>query len=134
MGKLITYVLILSAIVLLFNLGGIIPEGSTISKLLTILLHPSDMKISTFFSEILTLKNLIIGATTAVIIGAAVVGGNAEVALKVGIVYFLVELGWAFVGIIQIIEGYLGVFAVVVISPLLFVYVLTCVNWMFGRD
>jgi len=134
MGKLVTYILILSAIVLLFNVGGIIPEGSTISKLLNILLNPEGMKASTFFNEILNIKDIVAGATVAIIIGAAIASGNAEVAVKVGIVYFLIELGWAFAGIIQIMEEHVGIFALLVLSPLLFVYILTCINWWFGRD
>lgn len=131
MGRLVKYILILSVVLLLFHFAGLI-EDTPISVLLQLLTNPSNLRNSSLFA-------VIFAATQGVIAGVAITIGvvspsRVDFVIKVGIVSFLISIGWDLVAIANKLALMNSALAVLIVSPLMVVYLLTAIEWWFGRD
>ncbi len=129
MGKMINYMVLLSFILILFHGAGLLEEGG-VSTLLRFLLHPSLFSV-TSFSGIITAAFLSIGIGVTV---AFFIARQPELAIKVGMATFLLEVGWDLIIIFNILKELNTFFATAIISPLILTYAFTVFEWWVGRD
>ncbi len=130
MGKIIKYVLLLSVVLLLFHFGGLI-EDTPISILINLLLNPQSLATSNLF--VLITVALAVVSTVGIIIGSLATT-RTELVVKVGVVEFLIVIGWDLIAIFNKLALMNVAVATLIVSPLLIVYLLTAVEWWFGRD
>ena len=130
MGKMVKYVLLLSVVLLLFHFGGLI-EDTPISVLINLLLNPQSLATSNLY--VLIAAALAVVSTVGIIIGS-LASTRTELVIKVGVVQFLIVIGWDLIAIFNKLALMNITFATLIISPLLIVYLLTAVEWWFGRD
>ena len=130
MGRMIKYVLLLSVVLLLFHFGGLI-EDTPISVLINLLLNPQSLVTSNLYVIIATA--LAVVAAAGIIIGSLATT-RTELVIKVGVVEFLIVIGWDLIAIFNKLALMNVVVATLIVSPLLIVYLLTAVEWWLGRD
>ncbi len=142
MGKLTTYLVIMSGLMLLFYFGGLLPtecgedglcEVNTPSgKLLTLLLRPENMRTSTVGDYVIG----IIAGLAAV--GSLVLGGflyeRLEYAAIASFLVFLIVILWDFIAVFNVIREAAPVLAILFFTPFLLVFTLTILEFMRGRD
>ncbi len=130
MGKLTTYMIVISGLLLLFHLGGLIDKTPN-AELLTAILNPENIKEGN-----LGLKAIIaieaIGLVGAVILGLR--GGNVELAASSLFAVFLLNFGWDLVRVFSVLRDANEVMALLILSPIMILYVITIVEWWRGRD
>ncbi len=142
MGKLTTYVIIMSGLMLLFYFGGLLPtecgedglcEVNTPSgKLLTLLLRPQNMRTS-------TVGDWIIGILTgAAIVGSLVMSGwlyeRIQYAAIAAFMGFLIVVLWDFIAVFNVVRETAPVLAILLFTPFLLVFMLTVIEFMRGTD
>lgn len=130
MGKATTYLLVMSGLMLLFYFGGLIEQsGSVTSTLLTLVVNPENLQYSFFVTS------TILGALS---LGAAIVVGvltkDVQLAAMFTITSYLLNLGWDFLQVFGVIAGENRVIAVLIFAPLMFIYVITMVEFWRGTD
>ena len=130
MGKMIKYVLLLSLVLLLFHFGGLI-EDTPVSVLIKLLLNPKSIVKENFYVVIAAALAFV--ATAGIIIGSLATT-RTELVVKVGVVEFLIVIGWDLLVIFNKLALMNIALATLIISPLLIVYLLTAVEWWMGRD
>lgn len=131
MGKLTTYVVIMTGLLLLFYFTGLLPEGNPAADFLTLLTNPENMQFSEFALQIGTVINAI-ALTGAIIVGIIV--GEVELVAVGGFAIFLVNLLWGFTAVYTKIASYDAVLATLLFSPIMFLFVMTIIEWWRGRD
>lgn len=142
MGKLTTYLVIMSGLMLLFYFGGLLPtecgedglcEVNTPSgKLLTILLRPQNMRTS-------TLGDWVIGILAGLaVVGSLVLSGivyeRLEYAAIAAFLGFLVVVVWDFIAVFNVVRETNPVIAILLFAPFLLVFIPTVLEFMRGRD
>ena len=142
MGKLTTYLVIMSGLMLLFYFGGLLPtecgedglcEVNTPSgKLLTILLRPENMRAS-------TLGDWVIGILAGLaVVGSLVLSGlvyeRLEYAAIAAFLGFLFVVVWDFIAVFNVVREAAPVLAILLFAPFLLVFILTVLEFMRGRD
>jgi len=137
MGKMTTYILIMSGIMVLMYYGGLIDGGDT---LLTLLLNPQNISFSSFFTDkIVAVIEGLAGATIAV---ALVASGKPELGAMSILAIYLGDLGFNFIKVfnklasIGAVEGatfgnYLPI-AVLLFAPITLLFVITLAEWWRG--
>ncbi len=128
MGKFATYVLIMTGLVLLFYFAGLIPEEAN-SALLKLLLDPSSFRTSSIGLKAIISLNAIIAS--AIIIGVAVTG-NIELGVMTGFALFLFNTLWDFVQVYSIISSTNPIIAILLLSPILFMFSIATLEWWRG--
>ncbi len=140
MGKLTTYMIMMSGLMLLFYFTGLIQtvtddgtcEGDTPNaKLLNILLQPDCMREGTLGRNTILAMS---GVGAVLIIAAGLFIGNVELAVMSTVAIYLFTLGWDFLAVFQRVFEVNPVFALLLFAPLLFFYVITMLEWWRGRD
>ena len=128
MGKFGTYVVIMSGLMLLFYFTGITEQTGT-TTLLNLLLNPEG-----FQETPISIKA--IAALTGILASAIVVGfaiaGNVELGVMVAFTTFLFNSLWDFLNVFNKVASVNPVIAVLIFSPLLFLFVVTTVEWWRG--
>ncbi len=140
MGKMTTYMIMMSGLMLLFYFGGLLTvcfddglcEGTTVnSVLLNLLLKPERMKSLTLgIKVILTLQ----GALASLIIAVGIFIKDVRLAVMGSLAIYFFNLGWDFLAVFTVVREVAPVLAVLLFAPVLLVYVLTIVDWWMGRD
>ena len=130
MGKLTTYMVTISGLILLFHLGGLI-EDTPNSVLLTVLLSPQNI-LSSSLGTLAVVAIEFIGLVGAVILGIR--GGNVELAASSGFAVFLLNFGWDITIIFGVLRNANEVMALLILSPIMILYVITILEWWRGRD
>ena len=131
MGKMTTYILIMSGIMVLMYYGGLIDGGDT---LLTLLLNPQNISFSSFFTDkIVAVIEGLAGATIAV---ALVASGKPELGAMSILAIYLGDLGFNFVKVFVKLSSMGGgnyiPLAVMLFAPLLVLFGLTIAEWWRG--
>jgi len=131
MGKMTTYLLVMSGIMVLMYYGGLIDGGDT---LLTLLLNPAGITYSNFFQT--NIISVIEGlAALGVTIGLAL-SGKPELGVMGGLAIFIADLGFNFVKVFVKLASMGGgnylPLAVILFAPLLVLFGLTIAEWWRG--
>ena len=130
MGKLTTYILVMSGLMILFYFAGLLEDTGS-STLLSMLLDPAGYKTSSLNTQILL---VLTGIATAGIIIIGIVTHNVEWALMGTLAIWILNLLWDFVSIFNKVYSVNPVLAVLLFSPILFLFGITVVEWWRGRD
>ena len=128
MGKFGTYVVVMSGLMLLFYFTGITEQTGT-TTLLNLLLNPEG-----FQETPITIKA--IAVLTGILASAIVVGfaiaGNVELGVMVAFTTFLFNSLWDFLAVFNKVAAVNPVIAVLIFSPLLFLFIVTTIEWWRG--
>ncbi len=128
MGKFGTYLMIMGGLTLLFYFTGLLPETSE-SPLLNILLSPTDLQTSDLsLKAVITIEGILASA----IVVAFAVAGNIELGVMVGFSIFLFNRIFDFIGVFSTVNAVNPVLATLIFSPLIFVAVVTLIEWWRG--
>lgn len=128
MGKFANYVVLMSGLTLLFYFMGLI-ENTANSFLLDLLLNPSNLQNTTLAFKVEIALEAILA--TAIVVGFAI-GGNIELGVMVGFTTFLFNLLWDIMAVYAAISSFNPVFAVLIFSPLLLLWLVTVLEWWRG--
>lgn len=130
MGKITTYIAILSMVIIGFHFAGLI-ENTPISWFMNALLHPESLNVNSFYTELSGILALFAGA--GIVIGT-LVAGKIEQGATVAFTSLLFVIGWDIVAIFNILRQLNEMVAIFIISPFLVIYVLSVIEWWRGRD
>lgn len=138
-NKLVFFILMMSGLTLLFHFTGLtqncsdgLCEGETpSSRLLDLLLNPESLSLSSLYDEALVVLAGLAGAS--IIIGLGITGG-AETALRGTFMIFLGVTLWDFLYIVGKVMSINPIFATLIFSPLLIVFIVTLIDWMGKSD
>lgn len=128
MGKFGNYVIIMTGLTLLFHFTGLV-EGSPNNILLTLLLDPAS-----FQNTPLALKAIIVFEgilASAVVVGFAF-AGNLQLGIMTGFTIYLFNNLWDFIKVYSVIAEANPVIAILFLSPVLFLFVITTIEWWRG--
>jgi len=132
MGNLSKYVFFMTTLVVLFYLAGITGESSSIDDLLELVTNPGNLFELEFWSETLVALN---AAALAGAIAIGVLSRNVGYTIKAAFIIFLANLLTEFMAIFSAIEGLVNIYvAMIFFGPLLVVWVLSLLEWVFGGD
>ncbi len=131
-GKLTTYLVILSGMILMFYFTGILPSDTPNSAFLDLVLNPER-----FFSHSLTSRMIL--AVEAVGLGGAVIAGlifgrNILLAAKSPFIIFFFNLGVDIVAIFGQVASVNRVIAVLVFAPFIILFIISIIEWWGGQD
>ena len=132
MGKLTTYVLVMSGLMLLFYFSGLL-EGTVSSTLLTIILNPQSFG-STEGTLYLYITAALLGVTAVGSIIVGILTKNIELAVISPLAIWLLSLFFDFIRVFQEVFAENPVIAVLLFSPIMFLWFITIVDWWRGRD
>ena len=140
MGKLITYIIMMSGLMLLFHFTGLTQEcgddgmceATTPSgQLLNLIIKPEEISLSTLKNNV---ELAVAGVGAVLIIAAGVFIGNVELAVMGSLSIYLISLLLDFFVVFNKIRETNPVFAVLFFGPIIFVYILVVAEWWRGRD
>ena len=130
MGKLNKIILIMGVITLFFHFSGLITE-SPARVLLTLLLDYESIATTTFIAKIISMTTALTAAGVAI---GAIIAGKPELAVKVPMLLFVVEVIYGWVAIIQKMAEVNSTFAIIIGAPLLLYFLWAAMDWLFGHD
>lgn len=130
MGKLTTYVIMMSGLMLLFYFSGLIQDTGN-SALLNLILSPENMPTSDLR---LNLFLVLEGILAAAVITIGLVSGNIELALMGPYAIYLFNLFWDFLAVYQKVAESNQVLATILFAPILILYMITIVEFWRGND
>lgn len=130
MGKLTTYILMMSGLMLLFYFAGLI-QNTANSTLLNLLLNPEDLANSSFKTNLfLVLEGIAIGG--AIIIG--LFQSNPEPPAVATFAIFIFNVFWDFSSVIAKVASTNKVAAILIFSPIMILFMVTLIEWVQKRD
>jgi len=130
MGKLATYLVLMSGLTLLFYFFGLVQNTGT-STLLTLVLSPENLENTSFSTLIISALSLA-GILASVVLGFS--NQNVELAATGTLAIFLFNLGWDFLSVFNRVRAQNEPLALLIFAPLLLLYCVTIVEWWRGRD
>lgn len=128
MSKLANYLGIIGMVLIGFYLVGFMEDSGSI-KLLSLLTNPSQMFQLEFFLDIQTALSSL--ALAGIAIGLVLYGRSDQAGLLI-FTGTMLGIGSDVLLIYNKIAEFSGDFALLIISPLLLVYLLTCLEWWRG--
>jgi len=131
MGKITTYLIMISLLVIGFHYAGLITD-TPISFLLDALLNPQNLQTNSWYVQIAGILAGF-GGVAAVVIGSFA-PSRIEQAATLAFTSLLFVVGWDLLAIFNQIKLINPVLAVFVMSPFIFVYILSAIEWWGGRD
>lgn len=129
MGKLTTYLLIISGIMILMYYAGFL-NGS--DSLLTYLLNPSTMRDN---GLALTIVAAVTAITTVVYLVAWAITGDRKSAALAPVAIYLLDLGYEILKVFNTLQSMNASYTpllVIFFAPLLLIYTLTIIEWWNG--
>ena len=133
MGKMTTYIMLISGTLLIFYFMGLLPPEAATSGLLSLILNPSNIFNTAWYSTSLTFLAILGGLSITSIIGKNFLG-NPELVFLAPVTIFLLGLGLDILLVANKLYSTMQIFAVLLVGPLIILYVLTCIEWFRGRD
>lgn len=130
MGKLTTYIIVMSGLMLLFYFTGLL-DNTVNSTFLDLILNPESIRNSDLNLQILLALEGILA--TSLVVGFAV-AGNIELGLRSAFAIFLMNLLWDFLRVFGEIYIESPVIALLLFSPLLLLYAITLMEWTGKQD
>ena len=131
MGKLTTYILVMSGLLLLFYFTGLLPESTATSTILTMLLNPEGFSQSSLG---LSYNTLLAGIVAGGIVIGALMLANIELGIMAAFVISLTAFFWDFSAVFRSVYAENPVIAILLFSPIFFLMVITLIEWWRGRD
>ena len=128
MGKFGTYVMVMSGLMLLFYFTGITDQTGT-TTLLNLLLSPEGFQNTPISVKAVAIFTGILAS--AIVVGFAI-AGNVELGVMVAFTTFLFNSLWDFLSVYSKVASVNPVIAVLIFSPLLFLFVVTTIEWWRG--
>ena len=128
MGKFGTYVVVMSGLMLLFYFTGITEQTGT-TTLLNLLLNPEGFQDTPLAIKAIAVLTGILAS--AIVVGFAI-AGNVELGVMVAFTTFLFNSLWDFINVYAKVASVNPVFAILIFSPLLFLFVVTTIEWWRG--
>lgn len=130
MGRLNKIILIMGVVTLFFHFAGLVTD-SPARVLLNLLLNYESIATTTFIAKITTMTTALTAAGIAI---GALIAGKPELAIKVPMLLFVVEVIYGWVAIIQKLAEVDNTFAIIVGAPLLLYFIWAAMDWLFGSD
>jgi len=140
MDKLTTYFLIMTGLMLMFYFGGLLQDCSNdelcknttpSSMILNLILNPQNLQGSTLAVKIGLAMAIAAG-------GAAIISGfvtkNFELVATSALATYLLSLGFDFITVFIKVYSVSNELALLIFSPVIFLYLLTVYDWFRGRD
>jgi len=140
MGKLTTYIIMMSGLMLLFYLTGLIQECTNDglcetttpnSQLLNLVLKPQDISLTTLETNV---ELAIAGVGVVLVIAAGLFIGNVELAVMGSLSIYLISLFLDFLAVFNRIREANPVLALLFFAPIMFMYILIVAEWWRGGD
>ena len=128
MGKFGTYVIMMSGLMLLFYFTGLTNQTGT-TTLLNLLLNPEEFQNTPIAIKATTVLTGILAS--AIVVGFAV-AGNIELGVMVAFTTFLFNSLWDFIDVYSKVASVNPPLAILIFSPLFFLFVITIVEWWRG--
>lgn len=125
MSKLATYIGILSTVLLGLHIFGLV-GGTPTSTILSWITSPESFNSTAFFTTLIAVLTLF--GVSAIISGLFFQSRTDQAAL-ISLTTLLLLVGWDIIGVYNAIKIFNADFALVMISPLLLVYMLTVIEW-----
>lgn len=129
MGKLTTYLIIMIGVITLFHLFGLIENTGT-SLLVNLAFNPENIKTMPMYSIIVTALTAIIGVAVSLF----ATKDKSDFAITSLIVTGLLNLGWDFLAVFNVVKAESTIAAVLILSPLMIVWFFTVIEWWRGVD
>jgi hypothetical protein len=130
MGKITTYMAVLSVVIIGFHFGGLISE-TPISWLMDAILNPENLDSNAFFTTIQGILAIFAGG--GIIVGT-LISQKVEQGATVAFTSLLFLIGWDLIAIFNIVAQTSRMLATFLVSPLLLVYILSVIEWWRGKD
>ena len=130
MGRLVTYLGVMTGLMVLFYFAGIINQTAN-STLLNILLGTENFAQSSVALRIIL---IIEGGFLAAGVIIGLFARNIAFAASAFVGALLFNLGWDFLDVVTEVMAVNPVIGTLVLGPLLFIYVMTLYDWVRGRD
>ena len=131
MGKITTYLAIMSFVVLGFHYAGIV-QNTPVGWFLTAIKNLAGFSNNSFYTTLTAVLATFGGAT--IIIGAFA-GSKIEQGATIAFTTLLLTLAWELIAIWNVLQDSMGeMFSTLLISPIVVIYVLTVLEWWRGRD
>ena len=128
MGKFGNYIILMSGLTLLFFFTGLLPDTAN-STLLNLLLDPTSFQNSDLSFKLVVAIEAILAS--AIVIGFAV-AGNLELGIMVSFTTFLFNTLWDAIAVYSVVAAINPVFAILVFAPLIFLWIITVLEWWRG--
>lgn len=128
MGKLTTYLIVMSGLTLLFYFTGLL-EATPNSTLLNLLLSPEKLESEPIALKAVTVVEAILASI--IVVGFAV-AGNVELGVMSAFAVYLFNLFWDYIAVFAVVASANPVIAVLLFSPMLIVYITTIIEWWRG--
>ena len=128
MGKFANYVVMMSGLMLLFYFTGITDQTGT-TTLLNLLLSPEEFQNTPIAIKAIAVLTGILAS--AIVVGFAI-AGNVELGVMVAFTTFLFNSLWDFLDVFSKVAAVNPVIAVLIFSPLLFLFIITTIEWWRG--
>lgn len=120
----------MGVVTLFFHFAGLVTD-SPARVLLNLLLNYESIATTTFIAKITTMTTALTAAGIAI---GALIAGKPELAIKVPMLLFVVEVIYGWVAIIQKLAEVDNTFAIIVGAPLLLYFIWAAMDWLFGSD
>lgn len=130
MGKMTTYLIVMSGLMLLFYFTGLINESIN-STLLDMLLNPASIQNASLGTKlVLAIEALLVSG----IIVLGITTGNLDLVASGPFAIYLFNLGWDFLSVYQVMASANNVLATLIISPLFILWAVTVFEFWRGTD
>ena len=130
MGKITTYIAIMSMVILGFHFAGLI-EGTPTSWFIKAITDPSSLSSNSYFAQLIRILAVFSGG--AIIIGS-LASNKIEQGATISFTLLLFLIGWDLIAIFNVLKQTNQTLAIFMISPMLLIYMLTVIEWWRGRD
>ncbi len=131
MGKLTTYLLVMSGLMLIFHFSGLIDTGTTPnSQLLDFLLNPQDYQTSTIWLKITG----VLAVITAGAVLLSLFTSRPELAAISPLAAFLIFFFMDVMAIFAKLRETNQIMAIILFAPMMFLMLFTIVDWWRGKD
>lgn len=135
MGKLVTYLSILIFMDLFFILTGQVGQLSVSSLILNLILNLVNYAQSGFYEAVFSLATGIGSlAVTVGVVSGIINKSGIELLAFIGIGLSLLTLTGDFISIFNYLYTLNNVLAIVIMSPLVILYMVTILEWVRGKD
>ena len=133
MGRMETYLVLFSGLLLLFYYGGLLDQSaSTGNLLLNILLNPQDITVSDFFN--LNIAQALLSLGIGGIAVGLVIAGNLDLAVLASVALALFTLLMSFVDVFAVVFNANPIMSTLFLSPWIILMAVTTLEWWRGRD
>ncbi len=134
MGKLITYILIISVFYILFAITGQLSIESNFSLVTQALFTPEILLSTTWWVALIKGSGAISGLIVTGGVIAGIVTRNSDIVIFSAMASVLVLIAGDFILIYNHLASFNQPLALIIMSPIMFSYVMVVVDWLRGKD